>query len=357
MEISGFLYSQIGYDMGDPMRALIRSTKAGSIGQGATFEANRLEDGEIGKPTLTGPVRYWGEVWHSHWWEIDFSGIAQAGTYEITVSDPAGERLYRSDPIPVDTEILWNATVEAVAIEQFEHRAEVARNRIGWKDCGAEWRECNSHASAIIGLNQVLSVGFQWLTADLVERLTNQIIHGCDYLGILQDTGQRIGAPDGAFVHEIPNHLVVIPGDTAQSVVALAHAGRLLADTHPEKGREYVVRAGRGMNYLLLHARPSGGQGFSTLNHGAPEDFVVPPEFMTRDLAMMMWGCLELYAAGCPDYQHHATRLAREVMARQVPRELAEGGTNGDPELYGHFYTFASARITEKANCHHGVGM
>ena len=62
-------------------------------------------------------------------------------------------------------------------------------------------------------------------------------------------------------------------------------------------------------------------------------------------LAMMMWGCVQLYAAGQTAYQRHAVRLAREVMARQVPASRAEEG------LYGHFYTFASAEFTEKANC------
>ena len=71
---------------------------------------------------------------------------------------------------------------------------------------------------------------------------------------------------------------------------------------------------------------------------------------MTRDLAMMMWGCVQLFAAGQTTYKRHAKRFAREVMARQVLEDRAEDG------LYGHFTTFASVDFTEKANTHHHVG-
>ncbi len=358
MHVNGFLTSQIGYDLGDPKRALIRSYRGDYLPEGATFEllsAVAAETEVRPQPLLTGSVRYWGEVWNAHWWEIDFSELEEAGSYVIAVRAPAaGERpgdiLHRSEMIELGDNILWRTTVEPIALEQMEARAQQARNGMGWKDSGAEWREANSHASTLIGLCELLSIGFQWLASDQVARLRRQIIHGCDYLAVLQDAGPRIGASKGALVHEIPNHLLLIPGDTAQAVVAFAYAGRLLADTHPEQGAAYVARAVRAMDYLIVDAAPYGGENFSAMNHGAPEDFQVPDEFMTRDLAMMMWGCVQLYAAGQTAYKRHAVRLARAVMARQVPASQSEDG------LYGHFYTFASASFTEKANCHHHVG-
>jgi len=202
------------------------------------------------EPALCGDVHYWGQTWNAHWWEMDFSALEQAGEYVIVVSAPDGNALYRSESVTIGDNILWRETVEAIALDQMEARVRDARNGIGWKDCGAEWREANSHATTVIGLCELLSVGFQWLTAEQVARLRAQIIHGCDYLALLQDTATRIGAPDGALVHEIPNHMVLIPGDTAQAVVALAHAGRLLADTYPEKSQDYIRRAVRAMNYL-----------------------------------------------------------------------------------------------------------
>lgn len=351
MNVSGFLTSQIGYDLGDPKRALIRSYKADYVPEAATFAVAPVgPEGVLDVPVLTGDVSYWGTAWHAHWWEIDFTALDDPGRYVIVVRTAENDELYRSDSVEIGDNLLWRETIEAVALDQLEARAELARNGIGWKDCGAEWREANSHATTLIGLCELLSVGFEWLTGEQLSRLRRQIIHGCDYLALLQDAAPRVGAPEGALVHEIPNHMIVIPGDSAQAVVALAHAGRLLADTHPEKSQDYIARAVRAMDFLLLKARPFGGQNFSAMNHGAPKDFTVPDELMTRDLAMMMWGCVQLYGAGQTAYKYHAVRLARAVMARQVPEERAEGG------FYGHFYTFASADFTEKANCHHHVG-
>jgi hypothetical protein len=356
MNVNGFLTSQIGYDLRGPKRAIIRSYQRDYVPEEAGYEVLPVTPENVqAEPVLTGEVRYWGEIWNAHWWEIDFSALEQEGDYVIVVHPPgAGDAdddvLYRSESVRIGENILWRETVVPIALEQLETRARLARNGIGWLDCGVEWREANSHASTIIGLCEVLSIGYEWLTDDQVARLRAQIIHGCDYLALLQDTAQRIGAPDGALVHEIPNHLILIPGDTAQAVVALAHAGRLLADVCPEKSQAYISRAVRAMDYLILEAKPFGGLNFSAMNHGAPEDFQVPDEFMTRDLAMMMWGCVQLFAAGHPAYQRHAVRFARQIMARQVPASRAEDG------LHGHFYTFASADFTEKANTHHHVG-
>ncbi len=351
LEVNGFLTSQIGYDLGDPKRALIRSYRCDYVPDKSRFAVLPVTpDTTPAESVLSGDVRYWGETWNAYWWEMDFSALEQEGTYVLVVSAPDGDTLYRSESVTVGDNVLWRETVEAIALDQLEERGRRARNGIGWLDCGVEWREANSHATTVIGLCELLSVGYEWLTDEQIARLRAQLIRGCDYLALLQDTGERVGAPAGALVHEIPNHMFPIPGDSAQAVVALAYAGRLLADTFPEKSQEYIHRAVRAMNYLILDAQPFGGLNFSAMNHGAPEDFRVPDEFMTRDLAMMLWGCVQLYSAGQRDYQRHAVRLAREVMARQVPESRAEGG------FYGHFYTFASADFTEKANTHHHVG-
>lgn len=354
MDVSGFLYSQIGYDLGDPKRAIVRSHRREYLPEGALFQVFAAGV-DAATPVLEGTVSYWGAVWKAYWWVVDFSDLEEPGTYTIVVrapgaGGPSDDELLRSETIEIGDNLLWRETVEPIALDQMEERARQARNGIGWKDCGAEWREANSHASTLIGLCEVLSIGYQWLSETQVDRLRRQIIHGCDYLTVLQDAAERIGAPFGPLVHEIPNHLVLIPGDTAQAVVALAHAGRLIADTHPEQSADYIARAALAMDYLILKAEPYKGGNFSASNHGAPKGFQVPDEFMTRDLAMMMWGCVQLYAAGRTEYKRHAARFAREVMARQVPEARAEDG------LYGHFTTFASADFTEKANCHHHVG-
>ena len=361
MDVHGFLYSQIGYDLGDPMRAIIRGEKRTRVPDGSTFTVRRIDDApgtdaHATDPVLTGTVEYWGETWHSHWWTVDFSGVAETGTYTITVDAPNGKTLYASEPIRVGSFLLWDETVMPVAVDQMEERQKLARNGIGWKDCGAEWREANSHATTIIALCELAERGATWLSRGVVDSLYAQIVHGCEYLGILQDAGEQTGAPDGALVHEIPNHMDVIPGDSAQAAVAFGYAARLLADTRPDAARVFSDRAIRAMDYLLLEAEPHSPDGFSAMNHGTPQEFRVPNEFMTRDLAMMMWGCVQLYVGGHVSYKRHAARLARQIISRQVPEDRAEGGTNGDPKLYGHFYTFDSADVTEKSNTHHHFG-
>ncbi len=342
--VHGFLYSQIGYDIGDPMRALIRSDDRARVSDGASFAVADAD----GKEIASGPVRYWGHAWKTHWWELDFSGVAESGEYVITVTD-RGETMYTSEPVRIGEHVVWDASFEAVALDQLEARALLARNGVGWKDCGAEWREANSHATMVIGLCTALDLGHGWIGAD-TDRLLAQIHRGCEYLGILQDTAGRVGAPAGSLVHEIPNHMVIIPGDSAQAAVALAYAGRLIADIDGERSAEYLARADAAMEYLLLRAEPHPADNFSASNHGAPTEYVVPPEFMTRDVAMMIWGCIELYAAGRTGFKGHAVRLARELMSRQIPENEKEG------EFYGHFRTFPGSPFTEKANCHHHVG-
>jgi hypothetical protein len=321
----------------------------------AVFEVLALApEGAAAEPAgrLGREVRYWGQTWNAHWWVIDFSALEQAGEYVIVVRSPGqgGDVLHRSESVRVGDNVLWRETVEAIALDQMEERARRARNGIGWLDCGMEWREANSHATALIGLCELLSGGYEWLTGEQVDRLRAQIIHGCDYLALLQDTGQRLGRRPAPWYTRSPTTSFPSPAIPPRRPSPLAYAGRLLADTCPEQGADYIRRAARAMDYLILEARPFGGLNFSAMNHGAPADFQVPDEFMTRDLAMMMWGCVQLWAAGQTAYQRHAVRLARQVMARQVPASRAEGG------LYGHFYTFDSADFTEKANTHHHVG-
>ncbi|MFW6293833.1 MAG: hypothetical protein ACOC7V_16130 [Spirochaetota bacterium] len=357
MDVNGFLYSQVGYDIGDPMRAIIRGGSRSDVPEDATFEVVRLsgDDEDEAAALPAGPVRYWGSTWNAHWWEIDFSGIEDAGTYAIVVRAD-GKELLKSEPIEIARHLLWEKTVVPVALDGMEERQRRARNGIGWKDCGASWREANSHATMVIALCELVEVGFEWITPDNVTRIHAQILHGLAYLARLQDATDQTGAPDGAVIHEIPNHMDTIPGDTAKAVVAFTYASRVLADIHPDEASEYLDRATRAMDYLLLDAEPHTSDGFSHMTHGVEADFKVPHEFMTRDLVMMLYGCVELYVAGQVRYKQHALRLAREIMERQVPEEKAEGGTNGDPKLWGHFYTFASSDLTEKSSCHNGFG-
>lgn len=343
--LTGLLYSQVGYDLGDPMRAIVRSTQAEFLSAAARFTLQDTQSHEI---VLTGPVTRWGEKWDSTWWVADFSAIQQPGEFGLQILD--GERgVLTSDPLRVGANLLWDESVVKVALDQLEERSHRARYGHGWLDCGIDWREANSHATMLIGLCDLLNIGHLWLSAEDKQRAVAQIVHGSDYLGMLQDQAGRLGHPAGALVHELPNHGIIIPGDQAQAAAAWAHAARLITELEPEKTAEYLRRAEDAYRYVSQQAKPYGPSGFLASNHGAPDGYV-PTDWMTRDLLMILNAALELVIAGRSEYQRDVVDLARRVMARQVPQEKAEGG------LFGHFYTFGDGAFTEKANTHHHVG-
>ncbi len=110
--VSGFLTSQVGYDLGDPKRAILRSDRRDHVPDGATFQVlPAAAEGAAAEPVLAGDVRYWGEIWSAHWWEIDFSALEQAGEYVIVVCAPAGRGgPARSESVQVGDNVLWRGT-------------------------------------------------------------------------------------------------------------------------------------------------------------------------------------------------------------------------------------------------------
>ena len=342
--VSGLLTSQIGYDLRAPMRALYRGSDRDALGENGRFT---LTNHTTGDTLLQAPLAYWGECWHSHWWIADFSTLKEAGEYTLTI-EADGHSSIISDPFQVGEYLLWNESITTVAIDQFEARAERARFGKGWKDCGDKFREVGSHTGALIGLLDLLNIGFEWLGQDASDRLAKQIIHGCDYLVSCQQKAEELGLPAGSIVHELPNNLELIPQDQGQSVVVLARASRHIYEVDPERSLDYLNRAAAAYEYYTRQCRPSELPKFSAMLHGAPTDYE-PTSFMTGDLLMMVWGGLELAQSGRPEYLDESVRVAREILRRQVPK----GAEN---ELYGHFYAFADCLFTEKAFIHHHVG-
>lgn len=342
--VTGFLTSQIGYDLRSPMRALYRAPKRDALPENGRFQLKDLATNDI---VLEQPLNYWGECWQSHWWIADFSSLAQAGEYCIIIKTD-GESSITSDSFAVDEYLLWKETIHTVAIDQFEGRAEIARFGKGWQDCGAQYREVGSTTGALFGLLDLLNIGFQWLKPDYKMRLAQQVIHGCDYLVSCQQRAADLGFPAGAIIHEMPNGLKTIPQDQGQSVVALAHASRQIYEIDSGRSMDYLNRAAAAYEYYTQQCQPGKLPHFSAMLHGAPTDYQ-PTSFMSGDLLMMIWGGLELATSGRLEYLEESVRAARELLNRQVAKG-AEG------ELYGHFYAFADCMFTEKAFIHHHVG-
>ncbi|HCE42538.1 MAG TPA: hypothetical protein DET40_03200 [Lentisphaeria bacterium] len=338
---TGLLYSQVGYELGWPMKAIVRGPDASLLSKAATFQILEQTSGVV---VLEGPLSNWGGKWGSCWWIADFSAFQGEGSFIILIRD-RGQEKFRSEPFEIGKGILWRKTWKMVAIDQNERRSHLAMNRVGWQDCGASWQEANSHTALIDGFCDLLEYSKDRIPSGDLKRLEAQIVNGCDYLSLLQDHATKLGLGEGALSHQKPRYEeVVLPGDVSKAVMVWARASRMLSETHAAKRQEYLGRSEKAFKWLKT-ARPIR-IGFSHINHGAPKDFVVPDEWTTRDLMMMCWAAFELTLCGHEEYRADAVALASKIMRRQVPRTRAEDG------LFGHFYTFDTSDLTEKAWVH-----
>lgn len=348
MTINGLLYSQIGYDYSDPMRAIYRSSDPLMLSDKDYFVIESTNNHE---EIMRKNIEKFGEKWGHFFWIMDFTGL-DIGEYQLKLFLNDGT-LIDNGIFEVDVNLLFNKTIVDVGILQFEERARRSRNGIGWKDCGSEFREANSHATAIIGLCDLHNKAFEYLKVSEAKRLMDQIIVGCDYLMILADKAERLSYEPGSLVHEIPNGMDVLPRDIAQSIIALTKASRNLADTRPDKSDQYLDQAITSFELFLSgDLKPFGMRGFSHINQGAPIGYIKPDEFSTRDLLLFLWGATELLISGKIEYEAAAANLCDMILSRQVREDEAE--TEGG--YYGHFFAFSDRVYTEKANTHHHFG-
>lgn len=335
-EPTGLMVSQIGYEQGRPKLAIIRGPE-GLLRLGATF---RILDAH-GACILEKPWRAWGSRWGSSWWQGDFTELNTAGEFTLVPGSPLNP-----DTFEIGPDILWEKTHVWVGIEQAERRSRLAMNGVGWQDCGAQWQEANSHAIYILGFCDLLELAHDRLSSDHLHRAALQIINGCDYLALLQDHAASLGLGNGAVSHQKPKYgEICLPSDVAKAVAAWSRAARLLPAEFNTKRTEYIQRARASVNWLST-CPPPDHAGFSRTNHGAARDFEPPREWMTRDLLMRLGGLLDLVHSGTP-CEAEAFALAEQIMARQVtPSALSDG-------FYGHFRTFDTSMLTEKAWTHH----
>lgn len=334
--VVGILYSQIGYDFGQPVRVLVR----GGIGtlppRGATFAVG----------DKAGPVTFWGSLWGSDWWVADVTNVISApGEYVVYIADETGREYGRTAPFSVYRSLLFDKTCQWVGVEQGERRRRFARNGSGWFDAGMEWQEACSHSAYLVGFLDLLEYAQSSFSSEERVRIEAQIRNGADYLAALQDKAELLPGGTGGVVHQIWKYdELIIPGDVSKAALVWARAAHLLSPAHDEKRSEYRTRATCAMSYLRNTAKPLGAWNLSLVAHGAPDGFVAPDEWMTRDLLMHTWAAVEL------GFKDEAAALADHVLRRQIPETEARDG------LYGHFRTWDSAPIAEKAWIHNNIG-
>ena len=321
---------------------------------------------------MSGQPAYWGAKWKNHWWVVDISQVDEAGTYICQVQE--GDKILLSTkPFEVRNNLLWDKTWKTVSVTQLEGRIELRNRNIknhgpeyaqggGWQDCGSYLREVNSHATMLVGLLDLLEYASDRIPSAERKEIVDQIMIGMDYIAFCQDKARALGKGEGAIIHEWPKHTNVITGDVAKGAICFARAGHLLADDQSDKAAEYLQRAERSFIWLdengPIH-HPGGtdfsgkvqpDDGFDRMAYGAPQGFVRPQEWKTRDIVMMTWIALELTKAGKDVYKEKAGAYAQRLMDRQIPIETPEG------RYYGHFKPYASADFSEKAWEHHHMG-
>lgn len=340
----GLLYSQIGYDIGDPMKACFCAETENAL-KDAYFEVVFLDTGEV----KSAKVECFGEKWKRWWWQLDFSGIRRPCEIIIKLYSE-GSEIEHSEPVPVGYNLIWDRTIKDVAINAFEERQKRARNGNGWKDCGSEFREICSIAPSVSALCDLLNKCPAEFSVEDQERIRRQIIAGADYIMKCMEAAECFGMPKGAIVHDIPNFIVNLPGDTAQAVIALSKASVMLVEKYPQKSAGYLEAARAGYEYILHGLRPYGEEGLNRELLDIPAGTALPGEFMTKDLFLFLEAGISLYKAGQFGCKDSVIEFADQIAARQIPEEEQEDG------LYGHFYLFDSLKISEKNFIHHHCG-
>ncbi len=349
-QVSGLLYSRIGYDAHDPKHAVFRAPAREALTEDAPFS---IVD-QAGVAHVSRPVRYWGACWQDHWWVLGFTELRKPGRYRIELRNAADCMV--SEPFDVHEDGLWRKTWRPVGLEQLLHRRDLIADRRGWQDCGSivhanklSLREVTSHAAMIIGLTDLLAFRGAELSDGDRRAVEEQVVHGCDYLAVCQDMARDKGFAAGALVHEIDRFVYPVPGEMPKSAVAFARAARLLANSEKDKAADYARRADLCLQWYSRSRNVIRDGVFPALL-GAPDDFTPPDEPMTRDLLAAAWGAWELVCAGREEWRDQAAAWIEQVLTRQTACD------NPEAPLYGHFRTFDTHPFTEKAWSHHMFG-
>jgi hypothetical protein len=340
---AGMLFSQVGYEIGFPVRILVRLPKKDLLPDNAICRL--IQDGQE-KFHETNCV-YWGQLWNSHWWVAGFQNSIEEGNWGVEVVSDNGV-FFRDTDLKIGKDILWNSSIEWSSVDMLERRQHFTGLGAGWQDAGTLWVESPAQSAMIISLEELLEKRKDSFDDQFLERIYKQITVGCDYLVMTRKKAEELGFPEGSMSHDIKGHENdILPHDALKAVVALAKAVRLLPEKYEENRRVYSETAIKAFHWLTTAAKPMGEYGYVKMQRGLSDDIVIPTdEWLTRDLLTFCQASLEMSQLGNASAKVLAFNYSTKVMARQIPKEKAESG------FYGHFREFDSLKHSETSWCH-----
>ena len=341
--ISGLLFSQIGYELGFPVRIVVRLPKKELLQGKTTCKLIPVS----GKKTYEIVFNYHSQIWGSHWWVADFRNIDEEGVYDVEVWN-GNACVFADRGLKVGKNILWNETIEYASVDMLERRVHFTGVGAGWQDAGTLWVESPAQSAMVIALEELLELKKDTFDNQFLERIHAQITVGCDYLVMTQHKAEELGFPKGSMSHDVKGHEKdILPHDAMKAVVALAKAVQLLPEKYAAKKEKYTDAAKKAFQWLTSTAKPMGDYGYVKMQRGLSADAVIPKdEWLTRDLLTMCRASLEMLKLGNLEARELAIGFAKKVMDRQIGKVNAENG------IFGHFQEFDSLKHSEPSWCH-----
>ena len=341
--ITGLLFSQVGYELGQPVRVVVRLPQKELLTEKATCLLRPLGDG---KPLST-PCQYWGVLWDSHWWVAEFPALREPGEWTVAVQDK-NQEFMKAPGLTVGKDILWEQTIKLASVDILERRKHFTKVGAGWQDAGTLWAESPAQSAMIVSLTELHDHCAKQFDQAFLDRLYEQLTVGCDYLVMTQEKALELGFPKGAMSHDLLGHEKdILPHDAMKAVVALLRSAKVLPNRYQAQQEKYRTTAQQAYQWLLTEAKPMGDYGYSRVQRGLSEDAKIPQnEWPTRDLLMMSQAALEMWKDGKQEAKAVALDHARQVMQRQITKAQAESG------YYGHFREYNSLLHSETSWTH-----
>jgi len=345
--IKGLLFSQVGYEMGMPVRIILRMPKKELISQNSRCVLFPTDH----QKSYQTEFKYWGDIWGSHWWVAKFDTIQESGEWNIEVQS-GGSVVMSDSGLKVGKDVLWNSTIEWSSVDMLERRKHFTKVGAGWQDAGSLWVESPAQSAMIIALTELLEKTPHRFDQKFKDRIFDQLIIGCNYLVMTREKAEKLGFSEGAMSHDLLGHEKdILPHDAMKAVIALVRSQELLPEKFQDKKDSYKKSAEKSFNWLLTKAKPMGEYGYSKFQRGLPENTVIPKDqYPTRDLILMCRSALEMRKLNYPQADELALKYANLVMDRQIKKEHSERG------YYGHFFEFAGMPHSEPSWTHGIIG-